>query len=65
MNEDLLREAKRLAMDNYSTWGQWVVECYEDEELLEELLEYGNIPNWVDMRISIANARQEIMDTRW
>ena len=37
VTEEILKKAKKDAMDNYSTWGQWIVECYDDDELRESL----------------------------
>lgn len=52
---ELIAEAKKLADDNYETWGQYIVECYEDSELAESLEDFNSLNEWVEVRISIAN----------
>jgi hypothetical protein len=56
---DLIDKAKKLANDNYETWGQYIVECYEDSELAESLEDFNNLDEWVEVRISIANIYEE------
>ena len=58
-----LENAKKLALDNYETWGQWVIETYEDSDLQDQLDEYETLEQWVVLRVSIANAFKEIEDT--
>ena len=56
---DLIDKAKKLANDNYETWGQYIVECYEDSELAESLEDFNSLDEWVEVRISIANIYEE------
>lgn len=56
-------EAKKLANENYSDWGQWVIECLDDEELHEEILDYDTIEDWVEMRVGVADAHRDIENT--
>jgi hypothetical protein len=60
-----LDEAKKLALENYSTWGQWVVECFEDSELREELDDFDTMEEWVEIRIGVADANEEIENSSW
>ena len=57
--KELITEAKKLAQDNYESWGQYVVECYEDNELAESLEDFDSLDEWVEVRISIANIYEE------
>lgn len=57
--KELIAEAKRLAKDNYASWGQYIVECYEDSELVESLEDFDSLDEWVEVRISIANIYEE------
>jgi hypothetical protein len=54
-----LTEAKRLAEENYSTWGQWVIECYTDQELQDELDEHASLKDWVEFRKTLASIYEE------
>ena len=56
---ELIVEAKELANDNYETWGQYIVECYEDSELAESLEDFDSLEEWIEVRISIANIYEE------
>lgn len=56
---ELIAEAKKLANDNYESWGQYIVECYTDEELEECLEDFNSLDEWVEVRISIANIYEE------
>lgn len=60
-----LNNAKAKALENYDTWGQWVIECYEDSELIEELNNFNSIEDWIKLRIDIASVYQEGIDTAW
>jgi len=57
--KELIAEAKKLANDNYESWGQYIVECYEDSELAESLEDFNSLEEWVEVRISIANVLEE------
>jgi hypothetical protein len=59
VTNDLIDKAKKLANDNYETWGQYIVECYEDSELAESLEDFNSLDEWVEVRISIANIYEE------
>jgi len=41
--KELIAEAKQLAHDNYESWGQYIVECYEDSELAESLEDFDSL----------------------
>ena len=56
---ELIAEAKKLANENYESWGQYIVECYEDSELAESLEDFTSLDEWVEVRISIANVLEE------
>lgn len=56
---ELVAKAKKLAEDNYETWGQWIVECYSNEELAEALEDFESLEEWVDIRIRVAEVYAE------
>jgi hypothetical protein len=56
---ELITKAKKLAHDNYESWGQYIVECYTDSELAESLEDFDSLGEWVKVRISIANVLEE------
>ena len=58
-NPELISKAKKLAQDNYETWGQWIVECCDDNELALDLANFNTLEEWVDVRISVANILEE------
>ena len=62
---ELVAEARNLAEDNYSTWGQWVVECMTDAELSESLGDARTLAEWVAIRKVVASAHCEIESTAW
>lgn len=55
----MLEKAKKLAMENYETWGHWVVEAYTDEELLDDLKDFGTVEEWVEIRKRVAEVYRE------
>lgn len=59
VTSELVAEAKKLAKDNYSTWGQWIVECYTSDELAEALADFESLEEWVDVRIRVAEVYAE------
>lgn len=59
VTQEMIVEAKKLAQDNYESWGQYIVECYEDSELAESLEDFDSLDEWVEVRISIANIYDE------
>lgn len=56
-------EAKRLASENYDTWGDTVVECYELEELVESLGDCDSLEDWVELQKTVAGIREDIEAT--
>lgn len=56
---ELIAEAKKLAHDNYESWGQYVVECYTDSELEKDLSGFDSLEDWVDVRITVAEVLEE------
>ena len=58
-----VKEAKQLADDNYSAWGQWVTECMSDDEIREDLASMKSLKAWVAIRKRIASAYSEIENT--
>jgi hypothetical protein len=56
---ELIVKAKKLAHDNYESWGQYIVECYTDSELAESLEDFDSLEDWIEVRISIANIYEE------
>lgn len=54
VTQEMIVEAKKLAQDNYESWGQYVVECYEDSELKESLESFDNLEDWIEVRIAVA-----------
>lgn len=56
---ELVSKAKKLANDNYESWGHWVVECFGDKELAEDLSDFETLEEWVDIRIAIAGIHEE------
>jgi hypothetical protein len=65
ITKELLAKAKRLANENYESWGHWIVEAYSDDELSEHLGEFESLEKWVDVRISIAEIHEERINDRW
>ena len=62
---ELIAEAKKLANDNYESWGQYIVECYEDSELAESLEDFDSLEEWVEVRIRIADTIEERSSNWW
>ena len=65
VTQEMIVEAKKLAQDNYESWGQYIVECYTDEELKADLADYTTIEEWVDFRIRIADTIEERSSNWW
>lgn len=59
-----VQKAKELAEENYSTWGQWVVECLTDSEIENDIEDMG-INEWVEYRKKIAAIFEEREKTVW
>ena len=53
-------EAKRLASENYNTWGDTVVECYELEELVVSLAYCYSLETWVQLMKDVASVCDDI-----
>jgi len=51
---ELITKAKKLAHDNYESWGQYIVECYTDSELAESLESFDTLEDWIEVRIAVA-----------
>ena len=54
VTQEMIVEAKKLAQDNYESWGQFIVECYDDNELKESLESFDNLEDWIEVRIAVA-----------
>lgn len=61
----LVTEARTLALDNYETWGNWVIECYTAADLLKELRAECTVKRWVKHRIRFHDHAEEIGNTAW
>ena len=59
ITKELMANAKKLAQENYESWGQWIVEGYGDEELAQDLADHASLDEWVDIRISVAEIHRE------
>ena len=59
VTQEMIVEAKKLAQDNYESWGQYVVECYEDSELKESLESFDTLEDWIEVRIAVAEVYAE------
>lgn len=59
VTQELIVEAKKLANDNYESWGQYIVECYEDGDLKESLESFDTLEDWVEVRIRVAGVYAE------
>lgn len=62
---ELLSQVKQIAQDNYETWGQYIVECYTDTELADNLSDFDTLEEWIDVRKSVANIFEERWDSGW
>jgi hypothetical protein len=56
-------EAKKLATENYETWGDTVVECYELSELVESLEDCESLDEWVELMKDVHGIREDIEAT--
>ena len=54
VTQEMIVEAKKLSQDNYESWGQYIVECYTDDELKESLESFDNLEDWIEVRIAVA-----------
>lgn len=63
-----LARARKLAADNYETWGQYIVECFSDDELREDIESCSSTRGWVSYRKHVAARHEEndrIADNLW
>jgi len=65
MLDETVKKAKKLAYENYSSWGQWVIECMTDAEIAADIAEAKSFEEWLEIRIIVGEHHQEIMDTAW
>ena len=56
---EILAMAKALANQNYETWGQYVVECYTDDELIADLQDFQDLAEWMDVRVRVGEVYAE------
>ena len=59
VTQELIFKAKKLAQENYMSWGQYVIECYEDSELQESLESFDTLEDWIEVRIRVADVYAE------
>lgn len=64
MSQQKLNKAKELAVENYDTWGQWVVECMTSAEILESI-GTDSVEEWVKVQEAVAERYQEIENTKF
>jgi hypothetical protein len=57
---EILAMAKALANQNYETWGQYVVECYTDDELIADLQDFQDLAEWIDVRVRVGEVYAEL-----
>ena len=62
---ELLSQVKQMAQDNYETWGQYIVECYTDKELADNLSDFDTLEEWIEIRKSVADVLEERWDSGW
>lgn len=60
----MLEKAKKLAEENYETWGQWVIECMSDSEILKSIGDQS-LEEWVGIQEAVASVYREVEDTRF
>jgi hypothetical protein len=58
-DKEMIAQVKQMAEDNYDSWGQYVVECYTDEEIVKDLANFDTLEEWVDIRIAVAEVIEE------
>lgn len=56
---EILAMAKALANQNYETWGQYVVECYTDDELITDMQDFQDLAEWMDVRVRVGEVYAE------
>lgn len=58
-DKEMIARVRKMAEDNYDSWGQYVVECYTDKELVNDLADFNTLQEWVDIRIAVAEVIAE------
>jgi hypothetical protein len=58
-DKEMIAQVRQMAEDNYDSWGQYVVECYTDKELVKDLADFNTLEEWVDIRIAVAEVIAE------
>jgi hypothetical protein len=58
-DKEMVAQVKQMAEDNYDSWGQYVVECYTDEEIVKDLANFDTLEEWVDIRIAVEKVIEE------
>jgi hypothetical protein len=61
---DKVEQAKKLAMDNYDSWGQFVIECMTDNEIEASLFDL-TLEEWVKIREDVGGYFREIERTKF
>ena len=56
-------KAKKLAEENYETWGDTVVECYGLTQLVESLEDCESLDQWVQLMKDVHGHRSDIAST--
>lgn len=63
VTQEKIEKAKTLAMKKYGTWGQWVIETMDDDDIDNEMTECNSFRGWVRLRRRVASAFREIERT--
>ena len=58
-DKEMIAQVRQMAQDNYESWGQYVVECNTDEQLVNDLADFGTLEEWVNIRITVAEIIEE------
>lgn len=60
-----VENAIKLASDNYSEWGQWVIECMSKKEIEDDLAEFDTLEDWVYIKKTVGSVYRDIENTAW
>ena len=60
----MLEKAKRLAEENYESWGQWVIECMSDSDILDSI-GTQTLEEWAELQESVAGIYREVEDSKF
>ena len=60
VTKEIVQKARQLARNDYNTWGQYVIECYTNDELHEDLEEFHSLAKWIEIRKEVAAYHREI-----